>query len=135
MSEINIEIDTPDGIERHIQSVADAYPEVVGRAAWQEFSKIMNAAKRIVPVEYGLLRGSGVVQEPLVGDGEVTEEMGFYISYAGYVERGEPHTLTGDEPFHHVGQSHFMEESWRSFEPELLENLCKRIDFLMKGAI
>jgi hypothetical protein len=139
--DINIEIDTPDGIERHIEAVAEAYPEVLGRAAWQEFSKIMNAAKRITPVEYNFLRNSGVVQEPVVSDGDVKVEMGFYMNYAWYVETGAPHhtdsyagEFTGEEAHHKPPtQSHFMRDSWLQFEPELLENLCRRIDHLIGG--
>lgn len=131
MTTINVEVDGPDGIARHIEAMVQEYPRVAAQAAWQEFSTIMNATKPKVPVEFGMLRASGKVQEPVVAAGEIIQVMGYYTEYAEYVEHGQPHTLTGEEPFHHIGQAHFMEETFNEFAPNILENIAKRIDSMI----
>lgn len=136
MTTIEIVLEGPDDLERHLTAVAETLPQVAGEAAWMEFSRIMNATLPKVPVSPhgGLLRASNHVDQPVISSGEVSVTMGFSQGYAGYVEAGQPHRKTGEEAHHGVGQSHFMEETFKEFEPEMLENIAKRIDSIIEGA-
>lgn len=132
MVEIIIEVDGPEEAIAHIERFAAGYPAAMGRAMWLESTVIMNMAKRQTPVDFGILRGSGVVQDPASSDGLTSVEMGLYTYYAWYVHEGRPKVKRGPRagsvPYHDDGKFHFLKDPFELREPYIIENLVRRLN-------
>jgi len=132
---IQVTVDGIDGLIASLETFFDGYSDTAANALRIEGEKVIRDSRPKVPVDTGLLRASGTVKEPIVNDGQIDVDMGYYTDYAQYVEAGQPHTLSGDEAEHAVGQSHFMRETFNTADPFILENVAKRIDTLIIGGM
>lgn len=68
-----------------ITNLRNNYREVSARALFQEMTRIMAESHDECPVEFGRLRATGIVSEPVIGDGNVSCKMGYSTKYAIWV--------------------------------------------------
>lgn len=79
-----------DLVRRLVALGAEA-PRIAAAALNEEAETIMTAAKQLVPVDFGTLKGSGHIRPPRIAAGRVVVEMGFggaAAPYAVYVHEG-----------------------------------------------
>lgn len=106
MSELVIEVDTPEDVAKHILDRAARFPGAVEQALWEEASITMHMSMRQCPVDTGRMRATGplgswsggserpadeVVQME-VGADEVKAEIGYYTNYAIFPHELGTHT-------------------------------------------
>lgn len=103
-------VDSPEDVIASLVAFAEQFPDTAAQGAWQELSLIMNASKEQVPADTGILRSSGAVLDPVVSDGLIEIEMGYYTDYAWYVHEGFPKHKDGSLPYHWVGKWKFLED-------------------------
>lgn len=114
------------GLERIIQET----PQAVAAALFQEAERVMADAKEnYVPVDTGILRDSGMVSEPEIGDGEISVSMGFGGAAEAYAvvqhERMD---------FHHtVGGPKYLERPFLDAANGLEERLALALEPLING--
>ena len=117
----DIVVQTSEELLQCIQAAIAQYPQVVSDAVWAEMQTILQDAQAITPVDTGLLRASGHVSDPIVTDGEIDVEIGFYTNYAIYVHED----LSAKHP---TGQAKFLETAIDDHLDDLAENILKRVD-------
>ena len=130
---IEIEVESDEELMQRIQTATEQYPDEVAKAVWQELQMIISSAQTKTPVDTGMLRASGHVEDPLVSPGEIVVRFGFSQNYAEYVESGCPHYANGDEAHHVTGQAHFMQSAMDERINSLGDNIVARIDQLFEG--
>lgn len=64
MSDLVIEVDSPEQVAAHIRARAQAFPGAVRRALWEEGNITMNLSAQRCPIDTGRLRGSRSVSMP-----------------------------------------------------------------------
>jgi hypothetical protein len=124
---IEIEVASNEDLMRRIDAATRDYPEQAKQSVWEALQDIMNAAKAITPVDTGLLRASGRVDDPIVSPGLIEVEFGFHTDYAIYV-----HENTFAK--HKVGQAKFLERPLYDKVGFIPERIAERLDELfMEG--
>lgn len=127
MTEIVVE--NPQEIIDRLNALVVGYPDDVSNAVWYELSRVMNEAKKLCPVETGYMRGSGYVGEPLVEDGKISVTLGFFAEYAWWVHEN---LLANHHP---PTQAKFLEVPLIDAAPDLMENICNRVTWLIERGI
>lgn len=86
MADINITVTSPEQLAEQLREFAREFPTAVEGSTWEELSTIMNESKKLCPVEFGFLRGSGYVSDPIImADGTILISIGYSSEYAVYV--------------------------------------------------
>lgn len=98
-----------DDLRRHLRDSERQVLAAVAGALYEEASETMTESKRLVPVDLGVLRGSGTVFAPEVDGGRVSVTIGYGGAASDYAvvqhERVD---------FHHtVGQAKYLEQPVR----------------------
>lgn len=100
--------------------IAQAYPDVVGKALYQEGEIEMTEAKRRTPVDTGALRATGVVNPPERNGSHISVTLTFGTLYAVFVHEDL-------EAFHKIGQAKFLESTLQESASHMAERVGKRI--------
>jgi hypothetical protein len=74
---LEVKITGTKNIKAALARLGARAPRAFGNALWREGSRIMNAAKEITPVEFGVLKNSGIVNLPEISGDTVSVTMGF----------------------------------------------------------
>lgn len=108
----------------------------VAAGLYESGTIVMAASQILVPVEYGVLKGSGRVEEPVLEDGgdsmTVTVGYGYGGAYQARATESNPggrgygfwvevreFTRSGRRVFHKPPtQAHYLEDPAKAFEPE-----------------
>ena len=77
MNPVEITVTGAEEMRRAVIALASAVPGRVANALEAEATNVMTKAKALCPVVTGTLKGSGFVERPVVGGGEISETMGF----------------------------------------------------------
>lgn len=107
-----------DGITPNLEALIAAAPDAMARALY-EFAQaeVLTESKIRTPVDYGILRDSGLVDQPVKAAGKVTVSIGFgggAAHYAIYVHE--------DLDAHHtVGQAKFLESTLNDKAPMFVD--------------
>jgi hypothetical protein len=74
---IEVELKGQQEMVRAFKMLGANGPKAMGAALWKEGNNIMNAAKEITPVKFGVLKNSGIVNLPEISGDTVSVTMGF----------------------------------------------------------
>jgi hypothetical protein len=110
---------------------ADQVLPVAGEALYQFFEEVMAQAKdSFVPVDEGVLRGSGYVLPPVI-EGDTVSVTGGFGGPAGAYARAQHERLD----YHHtVGQAKYLEAPLQEALPQLSGKLQSAVMGVMSGA-
>jgi len=113
-----------EDVAKNLAELVRNVPEQVASALHAEAEIEMTEAKERTPVEFGVLKASGHVQDPVVDSDGVSVTLAFggaASEYAIYVhERLDVH--------HPVGQAKFLESTVLESAPHLPARVAKRIN-------
>lgn len=73
-----------DSVKRNIQRFGDFAINAIGKVLYVEGETVMSKSKRLVPVNYGILRSSGRVEPPVYGSKSVSVNLGYGGAASGY---------------------------------------------------
>lgn len=129
-------LDGLDELMKKLKAEPNRFLNATESALFIEGEQTMTAAKRLVPVDEGVLRASGHVRLPEVTDDEVQVEIGFG-GPAGSGNRGE----SNDEDvgyavyvhedltaYHPVGQAKYLEQPVTDRASGFAARIAKRIE-------
>ncbi len=124
-----------DAFKRTLKTIKQRMPASVGAALFVEGEKTMGQAKRITPVDEGVLRSSGHVQLPEFEGTHVEVEIGFggpagTGTQGPTNERAVGYALTVHEnlqAFHRVGQAKYLEQPFNERRDGLGQRLARTI--------
>ena len=86
MADINITVTSPEQLAAQLREFARDFPTAVEASSWEEMRLVMNESQKLCPVEFGFLRGSGYVSDPVImADGTILISIGYSSEYAVYV--------------------------------------------------
>ena len=86
MADINITVTSPEDLAAQLREFARDFPTAVETSSWEEMRLVMNESQKLCPVEFGFLRGSGYVTDPIImADGTILISVGYSSEYAVYV--------------------------------------------------
>ena len=86
MADINITVTSPEDLAAQLREFARDFPTAVEASSWEEMRLVMNESQKLCPVEFGFLRGSGYVSDPIItADGTILISIGYSSEYAVYV--------------------------------------------------
>lgn len=86
MADINITVTSPEDLAAQLREFARDFPTAVEASSWEEMRLVMNESQKLCPVEFGFLRGSGYVSDPVItADGTILISVGYSSEYAVYV--------------------------------------------------
>lgn len=86
MADINITVTSPEQLAAQLREFARDFPTAVEASSWEEMRLVMNESQKLCPVEFGFLRGSGYVSDPVItADGTILISVGYSSEYAVYV--------------------------------------------------
>lgn len=105
--------------------ISSRFPDVVGRALYQEAQIEMTEAKRRTPVDTGTLRASGHVQDPDYSG----KTIAVTLAFGGAAETYAIIVHEDLEAFHHTGQAKFLESTLKESQPYMAARVAKRITF------
>lgn len=117
-----------DKLIANMHNVLVREPEVLARAMYVEGESIITDAKNECPVRYGVLRASGHVQEPVIGDRIVTVKLGFggpAAPYAVFVHENL-------EASHAVGKAKFLEDPMNRHAATMLQRIGEEVSVSLK---
>jgi len=111
--------------DEHLRAYLRAAPfrasEALQAGLWQEANRIMNISKEtMVPVRFGVLKGSGHVQRPVVLGTQVTVTMGYGGAASEYALPVHE-ILTANHP---VGRSKYLEAAFDQEAPLVPKHLA-----------
>lgn len=86
MLKITIDIKGRTEMERAIRVLGDKGPKSMGKALWNEGTRIMERAKDLAPVDTAALKNSGIVDLPIISGSDVAVKMGFGGAASAYAE-------------------------------------------------
>jgi len=84
MSKI-IRVNSLEEMRQSMRGFEQAYRDNAGMSLWQEVSLIMNESQDECPVEFGILKASGYVEDPQIIGGNASVKLGYSAEYAIYV--------------------------------------------------
>lgn len=86
MADITVECTCPEEMAELMRQFASNFPRETSNASWEEMRLVMNESQKLCPVEFGNLRGSGYVADPVImADGTILLSIGYSSEYAVYV--------------------------------------------------
>lgn len=86
MADINITVTSPEQLAAQLREFARDFPTAVEVSSWEEMRLVMNESQKLCPVEFGFLRGSGYVSDPVItAGGAILISIGYSSEYAVYV--------------------------------------------------
>lgn len=86
MADITVECTCPEEIAELMRQFANDFPQETSASSWEELRLVMNESQTLCPVEFGNLRASGYVSDPVVlADGTILLSIGYSSEYAVYV--------------------------------------------------
>lgn len=112
-----------DEMDRRLKALADAEPlrKSIARDTYKRGLRILEVATRLVPVDTGVLRGSGFVQIPEIAGDRVSTTIAFGGPAAPYA-----FIVHEDlDAFHQVGQAKYLEEPFLAEQDGMLEDFRK----------
>jgi hypothetical protein len=115
-------------MKANMGKTAKEFPARVKSAAYIEANVELIESQRLVPVRYGLLRASGMVQEPEIKGNTVSVNITYgddQVDYAVYVHEDL-------EAFHPVGQAKFLEEPLKASAPYMGGRIAARLNLERK---
>lgn len=107
-----------------LRRIAKDFPSVVERALYQEAQIEMTESKRRVPVDTGVLRASGHVQEPVRKGTNISVT----LAYGGAAESYAVIVHEDLEALHPHGQAKYLESVLKESAGYMKERLARRID-------
>jgi hypothetical protein len=111
--------------DKRLRMLAERYPRAMGAALHQEAAIIFAASQRIVPVDTGRLRASGIVPPPeFNGSGNITQRIAYGTDYA--LALHSPKTRTYN--FHGTGQTNYLKQPFQEKLSGLARRLAKRTE-------
>jgi hypothetical protein len=113
-----------DDMIKRFRNIANNLPGEAKRALYEEAQVIMIDAKRMTPVEYGTLKGSGRVATPVVNAREISVQLSFGGPAAGYAIYVHEN-LQANHP--RGGQAKFLETAVLNAASFLPQRLVSRI--------
>lgn len=121
-------------MKRNLRRLDGRMPNVIGKALFAEGEAIMNASKRIVPVDTGALRSSGNVQLPKREAGKVTVTLSYGGAAAPYAVAVHeipppPRKSPGGRSARHTPpqQYKFLEMPFRAAQVGMAQRLAARV--------
>lgn len=134
---MNVRITGTEDVMRALQALAAKVPSAIERALREESEVVMTEAKQLVPVEVGVLKGTGFVG-PVQRRGDVYRaDLAFGGPAAGYAEvQHEDETLnhTGTHyssrlrrRYERTGQAKYLEQPVMEAQPGFAERMRDRI--------
>lgn len=109
-------------MQRKIAAFQKRFPDKARQALREEAEIEMTEAKRRTPVDTGLLRSTGQVDEPTRSGKTLRVDLKFGTEYAVYVHENL-------EALHPVGQAKFLESTLNESAPFMLKRLADRMKF------
>ena len=86
MADITVECTCPEEVAERMRQFAADFPRETAESSWEELRLVMNESQALCPVEFGNLRASGYVTDPVVlADGTILLSIGYSSEYAVYV--------------------------------------------------
>lgn len=107
-----------------IRRVEAGLRDDTAKALYQEAQIEMTESKRRVPVDTGVLRASGHVQEP-VRSGKSVSVM---LAYGGAAEQYAVIVHEDLEAFHKIGQAKYLESVLKESAPHMKKRVAARIN-------
>jgi len=107
-----------------ISALVEADRKVIRRALYVGGEKVIGRAKELVPVDEGILRGTGHVALPGLANGELVVTPTFGGPAA-------PYALVQHErmDFHHtVGQAKYLETAMQELAPSIVQEVADQIE-------
>ena len=121
---MGIRIEGLDKLEARLKkSVVGAAKELAG-GLLVEGNSIMTAAKKLTPVDQGVLRASGHVQTPVIRKTSATVVLGFGGAAAAYALY--QHEIT--DLSHTVGQANFLRQPANEAKKGFGQRIARHID-------
>ena len=111
-------------VVQNLLNLAKAVPGEVGRALYEEAQIEMTEAKKRTPVLTGTLKGSGIVNKPVVSGREISVQLQFGGPAAGYAI----HVHENLEAFHKNGQAKFLESTLLESAQHMAGRVGRRVD-------
>lgn len=100
------------------------FPDRVATALYREAQIEMTESKRRVPVDTGVLRSSGFVQEPVRSGRNISVTLGYGGAASSYAVPVHENL----EAFHPHGQSKYLESVLDESAPHMAKRLARRIN-------
>ena len=118
-----LNVDGPRGLSQ------EEILSVVGYSTMLEAFKIMNESKKECPVDTGLLRSTGRVDDAVIEGGSVRVDLGYYTNYAIFVHE--------DLTKHHVWptKAKFLEDPINRAMPEFEQLVAKRAEHYIREGV
>ena len=129
MADINITVTSPEDLAAQLREFARDFPTAVEASSWEEMRLVMNESQKLCPVEFGFLRGSGYVSDPIItADGTILISIGYSSEYAVYVHEivtnyHKPPTM-----------AKFLELPLIYRKDRILRNIIARVNAKIEGA-
>ena len=144
MTEFRVELEGDEKIRQIIQNISD--PNVrraLGSAMHGFATKILNESKKLVPVDTGALRNSGIVEGPKIDEDSVEVEItygGDAKAYAGVVHEDmtmshSPTEMTKITKKPRRGQAKYLEIPVKANEDNFARDVSVRFARAMKRGI
>lgn len=108
-----------------LRALASKFPDDVAKAMYKEAQIEMTESKRRVPVDTGVLRASGFVQEPERKGSNISVT----LSYGGAAETYAIIVHEDLEAHHRVGQAKYLESVLKESAPFMKQRIAARIKF------
>lgn len=126
---ISVELEGVDAVLRRLKQAETEAVQATAAAMYQEGEQIMTRSKRtFVPVDTGVLRGTGHVEEPVIQGGSIEVTMGYGGPAAPYALR-QHEDLTFNHP---VGQAKYLERPALEAVRGMAGRLAERIKKVLK---
>jgi len=108
-----------------LRSLSSQFPDAVAKAIYQEAQIEMTESKRRVPVDTGVLRASGFVQDPEKSGGNISVT----LAYGGAASEYAVIVHEDLEAFHPIGQAKYLESVLKESAKYMAARIAKRVHF------
>jgi hypothetical protein len=126
---IDIYVKSVSDMENHFNRFVKGFKPNITETLWQEARLVMNESQDQCPVEFGVLKASGRVDDPVETEGKMSIAMSYSTNYAVYVhENLEAHH---DPPT----KAKFLEDPLRQALPDIPGNIVYRMNALITEGI
>ena len=109
-----------------VRAISAKYPDDVARALYREAQIEMTEAKRQTPVDTGVLRASGHVQDPI----HAGKHISVTLAFGGAAETYALIVHEDLEAFHRIGNAKFLEGPLKQSAPYMAARVAARIRFV-----
>lgn len=122
----DIEITGQREVQKNLRKLIDNAPEAFAAALWQNAQDIQRVASTKVPVDYGTLKRSWLVDAPKFKGSEISVDVGYGTHYAIFV-----HERT--DVSHSTGQAKFLEDAIKEESGGFSKKLAKRAEKILES--